>query len=91
VKNYKNNNRTRNLPLNFTPLTGGCAADFGQFITNNKNWYTIPTTGNMMSHFVDIYELADQVGIQMSELDRVLYLEPPTREQIIKFVKDARD
>jgi hypothetical protein len=75
--------------LNFSPLTGGCAADFGQFISNTKNWYTLPTGENMISHFVDLYKLADHVGIQMSELDRVLYLEPLTHEQIIKFVKDG--
>jgi hypothetical protein len=89
MKNYKNNNRTRNLPLNFSPLTGGCASDFGQFISNNKNWYNLPTGEGMISHFVDLYELADHVGIQMSELDRVLYLEPPTCEQMVKFVKDG--
>jgi hypothetical protein len=91
-RDYKNNNRTRNLPLNFSPLTGDCASDFGQFISNNNNnWYKLPTGQGMISHFVDLYELADQhVGIQMSELDRVLCLEPPTREeQIVKFVKDG--
>jgi hypothetical protein len=89
MRNYKNNNRTRNFPLNFSQLTGDCASAFGQFISNNNNWYKLPTGQGMIPHFVDLYELADHVGIQRSELDRVLYLERPTREQIVKFVKDG--
>jgi hypothetical protein len=89
MRNYKDNNRTRNLPLNFSPLTGDCASDFGQFISNNNNWYKLPTGQGMISHFVDLYKLADHVGIQMSELDRFLCLEPPTRGQVVNFLKDG--
>jgi hypothetical protein len=68
IRNYKNNNRTIILSFNFSPLImGDLASDFGQFISNNTNWYRLPTGQDVHSHFVvDLYELAEHVGIQMS-------------------------